>query len=113
APISAFRRVFGLAALSTSDDISRSCITVYPREMGGLVARPDRALDGGREARRRPVAGEKEIAPRCLGLRPFCVLIRLGGKRRAAFRYDEPGQHLSSRGCDGGADRLDFCWQLF
>src|SRR6516164_1317796 len=70
APISAFRWVFGLAAL-----ISRSCITVYPREIGGLVARPDRALDGGREARRRPVAGEKEIAPRCLGLRPFRVLI--------------------------------------
>src|SRR6478672_7562734 len=60
------------------------------RQPRRLISRSDRTLDGGREASRRPVAGEKEISPAGPRSRPVCILFRKRGKGGAALPDDVP-----------------------
>ena len=45
------------------------------RQSGGSRARPDRAFDGGGQAGLDPVAGQKQVAPACLGAGAAGVLV--------------------------------------
>src|SRR4029078_10275967 len=97
ASVSSLALVFGPAGLRVLDAISLSCIAVYSRKMGGPIALPDRAFDGGRESRGGPVAGKKEIGPGGLGRRPPRILLRQRGESCAPFLDDDPGRQLVAR----------------
>src|SRR5262249_2247552 len=77
-----------IASLFTSTSISPS--RRRPRQPRRLGAGSDRTLDGGRELRRGPVAGEKEVPPGGRRSRPVRILLRKRGKRGAALLDDVP-----------------------
>src|ERR1700688_3946783 len=64
-------------------------------EVGGAVARPYRSLNGGRQPRISPVAGEKQVFPVGHRPRPQRVLLRRRLECRAAFAHDLPGRQLA------------------
>ena len=64
-------------------------------EIGSPVARPDRSLDGCRQPRISPVAGEKQVFPRRHRARPQRVLLRRGLECGAALAHDLPGRQLA------------------
>src|SRR5207247_706126 len=58
---------------------------------------------GRRQTCIRPIAGEKEIAPRRHGVRPFGILGWRGRERRAALAHDLPWRNVlwkAGNGCD-------------
>src|SRR5438045_1146266 len=75
---------------------------VGDQQFGGAVAGSDGTFDRGRQAGIGPVASEREIAPVSAWPRPACVLLRRGGKRRAALAHDLPPWQLARRAGGGG-----------
>ena len=66
------------------DHVAHACFTQRLRdEVGGAVARADRALDGGGQAGFCPISGKHKIAPGGLRRPAAGLLRRRGGERRA------------------------------
>src|SRR5665213_4254953 len=77
---------------------ARSAISTPPHgenEVGGAVSRSYRSLDGGRQPRISPVAGEKQVFVRRHRTRPQRVLFRRGLEGGAPLAHDLPGRQLA------------------
>src|ERR1700716_1371912 len=89
--------------------ITRSGLPHGENQVGGTVSRPHRSLDGCRQPRISPVAGEKQVFKGGRGARPQGVLLRRGLEGGAALAHDLPRRHFAlhtRRFADIPPDRL-------
>src|SRR5664279_5742885 len=83
--------LFAILSVNWSDvsDIA-SLLSHFADQIGRPVTGPYRALDGRRQPRGGPIAGEQEIVPTRMRPRAFCVLARQGGEGLSLIHISEP-----------------------
>src|ERR1017187_5339387 len=83
--------LFAILSVNWSDvsDIA-SLLSHFADQIGRPVTGPYRALDGRRQPRRRPIAGEQDVIRAGMGPRTFGVLARQCGERGPPLPHDLP-----------------------